>query len=139
MKIRAMAPVAAGLAAILAIAGCAANGVRGATVVAAGNDTCEVDVNRICAQVKGRPIRMASTGLMADARMVEQNSIRTAPIQTSLALPSGAILQVECEISYPKENVVYAHLLKGPNFTIRDIGQLRDRGLCVNSGQSAMR
>ncbi|HVN63821.1 MAG TPA: hypothetical protein VMT58_04245 [Candidatus Binataceae bacterium] len=132
-----MATLAIAAAAMLVVPGCATNDSHRAALVSAGNDSCEVDVNLICSQVKGRPIQMAATGLMADARMVEQNSIATAPIHTNLRLRSGTILQVECEINYPKQTVVYAHLLPGPNLTKSDIDELRLRELCLNSGQSA--
>jgi hypothetical protein len=70
-------------------------------------------------------------GLMADPRMVEQDSARTANIQVSIKKPNGdELFEVECGMNTLNQLVSLAHIRPGPTITDDDATYLRGAGYC---------
>ena len=91
---------------------------------------CKIDAGKVCAGVRGHQINM-SNGMMADQRMVEQNSAHTAQIFVPIKDPDGnELVEVECGINYQKESVTYAYVKAGPKMTDDHLKYLRAQGLC---------
>jgi len=117
-----------------AIAACASQGPSsgggGSTDVVVLNG-CRVDPARICNSIRGQPVDMSNTGLQADPRMVEQNSVRTANIFVPVKRLNGdEIFEVECGINTLNQSVSWAHIKTGPPVTDDDAKFLRARDYC---------
>jgi hypothetical protein len=77
---------------------------------------------------------MSNTGLSADARMVEQNSARTANIHIPINRADGQeLFEVECGMNTINQSVTWAQIRTGPTLTDEDVKFLRARGLCSQS------
>ena len=118
-------------------AGCAPQQSSGQATSGGGGqvasaDKCEVDVKRVCQELKDRPVIDSQTGLTYDSTEVEQNSLRTAQEFTSLQVPNGSLIQVECEINPRHHSVVYAHLMPSPPLTATDVAYLKNLGYCAH-------
>jgi hypothetical protein len=117
-----------------AIAACASQGTSsgggGSSDVKVLNG-CSVDPARICNSVRGQNVTMSGTGLSADPRMVEQQSVRTANIFLPVKKPNGdEIFEVECGINTLNQSVTWAHIKTGPPVTDDDATYLRGAGYC---------
>ena len=74
---------------------------------------------------------MSGTGLQGDARMVEQNSARTANIVMPVKKPNGdEIFEVECGMNTLHQSVSWAQVKTGPPVTDDDAKWLRGAGYC---------
>jgi hypothetical protein len=105
---------------------------RGAQVAsAASGDTCELDVKRVCQQIRNAPTVDATTGLTMDSTEVEQNSARTTNQFVSYQIPNGSVIEVSCEMNAAHHTVVYAHQMSGPALTPTDITYIRNAGYCA--------
>jgi hypothetical protein len=92
---------------------------------------CKIDAARICAAVKNKPVAMAGTGLMADQRMLEQDSLVTADITMPIPMPQGEPdLEIHCGINPKYQSVTYANVAPGPPVSDDDVKCLRARGYC---------
>jgi hypothetical protein len=92
---------------------------------------CRVDPARICNNIKGQSVTMSGTGLQADARMVEQDSARTANIIVPVKKPNGdEIFEVECGINALNQSVSWAQIKTGPPVTDDDVKYLRAANYC---------
>jgi hypothetical protein len=133
--------MAVGAAMVTVIAGCspqqstsqASNQAPsgGGPVVSAGSN-CEVDVKRVCQELRNKPVVDSETGLTYDTTEVEQNAPRTVEEFTSLQIPNGALVQVECEMNTLHHSVVYAHLMPSPPLTATDVAYLESSGYCAH-------
>jgi hypothetical protein len=113
-----------------AIAGCGSQSSdpSGAVVL----NGCRVDPVRICNNIRGQSVTIASTGLEADSRMVEQNSARTANIQVPIKKANGdEIFEVECGMNTLNQSVSWAHIKTGPTVTDDDAKYLRAHDYCT--------
>lgn len=104
----------------------------GANAQVASNQTCELDVKRVCQELRNKPVINSMTGLTEDATEVEQNSARTAMEFTTLAVPNGSVIQVQCEMNSQHHTVIYAHQMPGPPLTPTDIAFVQNAGYCVH-------
>ena len=106
----------------------------GATQVASASagGKCQVDVKRVCEELRNKPVTDSQTGLSYDSTEVEQNNTRTAEEFTSLQVPNGSMIQVECEINPRHHSVVYAHLMPSPPLTATDVAYLQQIGYCAH-------
>ena len=95
-------------------------------------DKCVVDVKRVCQELKDRPVIDPLTGQTQDRTEREQNSRRTDSRFTSLQIPGGAMLQVQCEINTMHNSVVYAYLMPSPPLTATDVAYLQNIGYCAH-------
>jgi hypothetical protein len=116
------------------IAGCASQGVSGggsnATRVVDMNG-CKVDPAPICDSIRGQSVDMASTGMSADSRMLEQNSARTASVFVPIKRTDGVeLFEVECGMNTLNQSVTWAQIKTGPKLTDDDVKYLRAHGLC---------
>jgi hypothetical protein len=92
---------------------------------------CKIDPAQICATARNKPVAIAGTGLMADQRMVEQNSTVTADISMTIPMPQGEPdLEIHCGINPKEQSVTYAKIAPGPAVTDDDVKYLRARGFC---------
>jgi hypothetical protein len=116
-----------------AIAGCTsqnASGGGGSSDVKVLNG-CRVDPARICNSIRGQNVTMSNTGLSADPRMVEQQSVRTANIFVPVKKPNGdEIFEVECGMNTLNQSVTWANIKTGPPVTDADATYLRGAGYC---------
>lgn len=110
------------------------NSSSGATQVAsaASGDTCELDVKRVCQQIRNAPTVDAATGLTMDSTEVEQNQPRTTSQFVSYQIPNGSMVEVSCEMNAAHHTVVYAHQMPGPALTPTDIAYIRNAGYCAH-------
>jgi hypothetical protein len=93
---------------------------------------CRVDPARICDNVRGQNVTMSNTGMTADPRMLEQQSVRTANIFVPVKRDNGdEIFEVECGINTLNQSVSWAHVKTGPKVTDDDAKFLRARGYCT--------
>jgi hypothetical protein len=122
----------------LSLAACstqpAVGSASGTAQVAAANpdQKCALDVKRVCQELRNKPVIDSRTGLTEDATEVEQNSSRTAMKFTTLAVPNGSVIQVQCEMNTEHHTVVYAHQMPGPPLTPTDIAFVQNAGYCVH-------
>jgi hypothetical protein len=117
-----------------AMLGCAAQGGstggKGSTNVVDMNG-CKVDPAPICDGARGQSVDMSDTGLSADPRMLEQNSVRTANILIPIKKDNGdELFEVECGMNTLNQSVTWAQIKTGPTLTDDDVKFLRARGLC---------
>ncbi len=121
-----------GLAALLLLVGCSTQASKTHDVVkTTSGQTCDLDVAAICNAVRNAPVTQSGTGLTMDNQMREANSAATNWETFWYTLPSGLTAEVECDIKTRDGSVIYAHLLKGPQFTDRDVDLARQAGLCL--------
>jgi hypothetical protein len=108
--------------------------VGGSQVASAPSDQkCEVDVKRVCQELRKRPVVDSQTGLTYDRTEVEQNSQRTMTEFLPYQVPNGSMLEVQCEINSEHSTVVYAHLMPGgPPLTATDVAYLENAGYCAH-------
>ncbi len=129
MSVRTSAIVAGSL--LLALfSGCASQ-PAGSSQAASG-PKCEVDVKKVCQQIRKAPSVDASTGLTMDSTEIEQNQPRTTNQFVSYQVPNGSMLEVSCEMNAAHHTVVYAHLMPGPPLTPTDAAALESAGYCVH-------
>ena len=93
---------------------------------------CEVDVKRVCEEVRNRPVVDSQTGQTQDRTEREQNSTRTDTRIVSFQVPNGSMVEVQCEINNEHNSVVYAHLMSGPALTPTDVSFLKNAGYCAH-------
>ena len=103
----------------------------GAQVASAGPGKCDLDVKKVCEEMRNRPVVDAGTGQTQDATEREQNSVRTDSRVVALQVPNGSMIEVECEINTHHNSVVYAHRQPGPALTPTDIAFIKNAGYCV--------
>ena len=114
---------------LLGLAGCSSAGDQTSQSLQAKG--CKLDAAQICASVKNRPVAMAGTGLLADQRMVEQNSPVTSNIEVPIQMPQGEPdLMIHCGINTKYQSVTYASLAPGPAVSDDGVKYLRARGYC---------
>ena len=116
------------------IAACASqggsSGGQGATNIVDMNG-CKVDPAPICNSLRGQSVTMANTGLQADSRMVEQDSVRTPNIFVPIKRDDGLeLFEVECGMNTLNQSVSWAQIKTGPKLTDDDVKYLRAHGLC---------
>jgi hypothetical protein len=99
---------------------------------ASSGQKCEVDVKRVCQEMRKAPVDDSGTGLSLDATEVEQNSARTSNEIINFQIPNGSLLEVSCEINAAHRTVVYAHFLRGAALTATDVSTLENSGYCVH-------
>ena len=104
----------------------------GAQVASAGSSKCEVDTKRVCQELRNKPVVDSATGLTYDTTEVEQNAPRTVEEFTSMRVPNGSVIQVECEMNTLHHSVVYAHLMPMPPLTPTDVAYLENTGYCAH-------
>jgi hypothetical protein len=104
----------------------------GGAQVASSGSNCAVDVKRVCEELRKKAVVDSQTGLTYDSTEVEQNGARTAEEFTSLQVPNGSLIQVECEINPRHHSVVYAHLMPAPPLTATDVAYLQQIGYCAH-------
>ena len=93
---------------------------------------CTLDVNRVCQELRNKPVIDPMTGQVQDRTEREQNGSRTDSRFTSYQVPNGSLIQVQCEINNEHGTVVYAHLMPGPPLTPTDIAFIQKNGYCVH-------
>jgi hypothetical protein len=98
---------------------------------AGSGQQCEVDVKRVCQELRKKPVINSLTGLTYDSTEVEQNSFHTALEFSTIQVPNGSVIQVQCEINPRHQSVVYAHLMPGPPLTATDVAYLKNSGYCA--------
>lgn len=129
--------LAAGIVVLTMSAGCASQqsssqaSSSGSGQVASA-DKCEVDAKRVCQEMKDRPVVDSETGQLQDSTEREQNASATDTRITSLQIPNGSMLEVQCEINTRHNSVVYAHLMPSPPLTPTDIAFIRNAGYCAH-------
>jgi hypothetical protein len=99
---------------------------------AASGDSCELDVKRVCQEIRTAPTVDASTGLTMDSTEVEQNQPRTTNQFVSYQIPNGSMVEVSCEMNAAHHTVVYAHQMPGPALTATDIAYIKNAGYCAH-------
>jgi hypothetical protein len=133
--------MAVGAAMLTVIAGCSpqqsasqpsSQAPPGGGQVASAGSKCEVDVKRVCQQMRNKPVINSQTGLTYDSTEVEQNSSRTALEFTSIQVPNGSLIQIQCDINTAHRSVVYAHLMPSPPLTPTDVAYLESTGYCAH-------
>src|SRR5579863_4082746 len=112
-----------------ALAACASqsasSGPGGSSEVAVLNG-CRVDPARICNNIRGQNVDMAGTGLLADPRMVEQQTVRTTNVIVPVNRANGdEIFEVECGMNTLNQSVSWAQVKTGPPVTDDDAKYLR--------------
>ena len=130
MNKRATATLAAGVAAMLALPGCASDQAQNMVPSASSNNECQIDANRICGRVKGQP-------MLIEHASSEINTAPATNVLVSLSLPSGKQIAFRCDINFADQSTVYGRLAPGQSLTDQDIEELRQQGLCTNSGEAA--
>lgn len=127
--------MAVGAAMLTVIAGCSpqqsASQASGGAQVASTGEKCEVDVKRICEELRNQPVIDSQTGQTQDTTEREQNSARTDSRFMSIQVPNGSMIEVQCEINAQHNSVVYAHMMPGPPLTPTDIAFVRNAGYCA--------
>jgi hypothetical protein len=93
---------------------------------------CEVDAKRVCQEMKDRPVVDSETGQTHDRTEREQNAARTDTRISSLQIPGGSMIEVQCEINTMHNSVVYAHLMPSPRLTATDVAYLQNSGYCAH-------
>jgi hypothetical protein len=93
---------------------------------------CDVDVKRVCQEMKDRPVIDPQTGQTQDSTEREQNATATDTRITSLQIPNGSMVEVQCEINTRHRSVVYAHLMPSPPLTLIDVAYLQNAGYCAH-------
>ncbi len=112
------------------VSGCSGFGGN-ETVKSLEDKGCKVDATRICGAIKNQPVDMASTGLQADQRMLEQNSPVTSDVIVPIAMPNGEPdLTIHCGINTKYRSVTYASVARGPAVSGAGIEYLRAHGYC---------
>jgi hypothetical protein len=112
------------------VSGCSGVGAN-ETVKSLDDKGCKVDATRICGAIKNQPVDMASTGLQADQRMLEQNSPVTSDIIVPIAMPNGEPdLTIHCGINTKYRSVTYAGVARGPAVSDAGVKYLRAHGYC---------
>ena len=125
--------VSASIAACASQSGSTASSGSGSSGAVVMNG-CKVDPAPICDSARGKSVDMSNTGLSADARMVEQNSARTANIHIPINRADGQeLFEVECGMNTLHQSVTWAQIKTGPPITDDDVKFLRARGLCSQS------
>jgi hypothetical protein len=119
------------------ISGCASQpganqSAAGAQVVSAAGQSCELDVKRVCQELKDRPVIDSATGQTQDRTEREQNASRTDSRFVSYPIPNGSVVEVQCDINTEHNSVVYAHLMPGPPLTPTDLAFIQKNGYCVH-------
>jgi hypothetical protein len=119
------------------LSGCAAqsSGSSSSSAQAAAGSSgqkCEIDVKRICQEIRDKPVTSAETGMQEDATARQQNSNRTASEFVTIQVPNGSVVEVSCDINAAHSSVVYAHLMQGPPLTPTDIAYFENGGYCVH-------
>ena len=99
---------------------------------AASGQKCEVDVKKVCQQMRTAPSVDSLTGLTLDSTELEQNQPRTTNQFMSYQIPNGSMIGVSCEMNAAHHTVVYAHLMPGPPLTPTDVNYLENAGYCVH-------
>jgi hypothetical protein len=107
------------------------SGAQSASASSSGQK-CEVDVKRVCQEMKDQPVVDAETGQTHDRTEREQNAARTDSRFTSLQIPGGSMIEVQCEINTMHNSVVYAHLMQSPPLTATDVAYLQNSGYCAH-------
>ena len=93
---------------------------------------CEVDVKKVCQQIRNAPSVDAMTGLTQDSTGIEQSQPRTTRQFVSYQVPNGSMIEVSCEMNAAHHSVVYAHLMPSPTLTPTDVAYLENAGYCVH-------
>ena len=106
----------------------------GGTQVASASSggKCDLDVKRICQEIRNKPVTSAETGMSEDSTAREQNSNRTASEFVSVPVPNGSVVEISCEINAAHSSVVYAHLMPGPPLTPTDVAYFQNAGYCAH-------
>ncbi|HXN86210.1 MAG TPA: hypothetical protein VN867_09065 [Candidatus Binataceae bacterium] len=104
----------------------------GANAQVASKQNCELDVKKVCQELRNKPVIDSATGLTEDTTEVEQNGPRTVSEFTTVAVPNGSVIQVQCEMNTTHHSVVYAHQMPGPPLTPTDIAFVQNAGYCVH-------
>lgn len=115
---------------VIAMAACSTQGVAHDTITSASGTSCKVDVASICNAIRNAPVISANTGISEDNRMRQNNSRATVNETVPYRIPGGSLIEVRCEIRGRDNNVVYAGLESGGQFTDQDVEQMRQVGLC---------
>lgn len=134
-----MSALAAGAVMMVLFSACASqpgNGSTstGGTQVASASSTgkCELDVKRVCQEMRNAPSVDSQTGLTMDSTGIEQNQPRTTRQFVSYQIPNGSMVEVSCEMNAAHHTVVYAHLMPGPPLTPTDVAFLENSGYCAH-------
>ncbi|HLM79754.1 MAG TPA: hypothetical protein VK302_03885 [Terriglobales bacterium] len=118
------------LSLLTTVSGCAGVGAN-ETAKSLADKGCKLDAMRICGAIRNRPVDMASTGLQADQRMVEQNSPITSDMVVPIAMPNGEpALTIHCGINTQFQSVTYAGVARGPAVSDAGVKYLRAHGYC---------
>jgi hypothetical protein len=119
---------------LAAVSACSSQPVDIASVAGAqGNtDKCDVDVKRVCQEMRNRPVRSTLDGTTEDQAGREQNFQHTATLFVQYQIPNGSNVGVECEINTQHNSVVYAHLMPGSALTPTDIAFIKEHGYCAH-------
>jgi hypothetical protein len=129
MKVSASAIVAGTV--VLALFSACASQPAGNSPAASG-PKCEVDVKKVCQEIRNAPSVDAATGLTMDSTEIEQSQPRTTNQFVTYQVPNGSLLEVSCEMNAAHRTVVYAHLMPGPQLTTTDAAALESAGYCVH-------
>lgn len=120
-----------GLICFAMISACASQ-PGGAPSSSGAGQSCELDVKRVCQEIRNRPGVDAMTGQTQDQTEREQNAPRTDSRFVSYQIPNGSVVEVQCEINTQHNTVVYAHLMPGPPLTPTDLAFIQQNGYCVH-------
>lgn len=131
MKLLQIVKVAGAFALATVIAGCS---------TAAGtpqrNDAkigCKFDGERVCQGVLTAPLSTATGITTSNQSYIQQNSPVTTWVMVPLKAPGGSEIDVNCEVNFAQQKVIYANPTPSGTVSDSDRQWLQNTGMCVGS------
>jgi hypothetical protein len=111
----------------MALAACASQG--GST----GNIGCKLDTDRVCQGVLTAPLSTGTGLTTSNQSYIQQNSPVTTWVMVPLKAPGGSEIDVNCEVNFAQQKVIYGNPTPSGAVSDSDRQWLQNTGLCVGS------
>lgn len=114
----------------MALAACASQSGSGGS---GGSIGCKLDTDRVCQGVLTAPLSTGTGITTSNQSYIQQNSPVTSWVMVPLKAPGGSEIDVNCEVNFARQKVIYGNPTPSGPVSDSDRQWLQNTGLCVGS------
>jgi hypothetical protein len=101
-----------------------------------GNIGCKLDADRVCQGVLTAPLSTSTGITTSNQSYIQQNSPVTSWVMVPIKAPGGSEIDVNCEVNYAQQKVIYANPKASGTVSDSDRQWLQNTGMCAGSAAS---